>query len=160
MIRKTKGNRMLAQSLISSVVPPNESISINLRYDPFHEGNAVRKPAVTGKERSWLLRHGKADRSLLQQAVDFDFTSGAEVDAAVDYDRDDEAGGQGRAVALAVLFGLVDRLAEFGCVEGIEDGVFGIGSVPGFGGDGPDDSIPVAVGGNGRGCGGIDELRA
>jgi hypothetical protein len=44
---------MLAQSLISSVVPPNESVSINLRYDPFHEGNAVREPAVTGKERSW-----------------------------------------------------------------------------------------------------------
>ena len=151
---------MLAQSLISSVVPPNESISINLRYDPFHEGNAVRKPAVTGKERSWLLRHGKADRSLLQQAVDFDFTSGAEVDAAVDYDRNNKPGSQGRAVALAVLFRVVDRLAQLGCVEGVDDGVFGIGAVPGFGGDGPDDSILIAVGGDGRGRAGINELRA
>ena len=56
------------------------------------------------------------------------------------------------------LFGVVDRLAQPGCVEGVEDGTFGIGAVPGFGGDGPDDSICVAVGGNGNGCAGIDEL--
>jgi hypothetical protein len=72
----------------------------------------------------------QSDRSLLQQAVDFDLTSGAEVDAAVDYNWDDEAGGQGRAVALAVLLGVVDRLAQLGCIEGIENGVFGIGAVP------------------------------
>src|ERR1700730_4155907 len=72
------------------------------------------------------------DRSLLQQAIDFDFTSGAEVDAAVDYDRDDEAGGQGGAVALAVLFGVVDRLAPLGCIGGGEDGVVWVGGGAGF----------------------------
>src|SRR5215469_3589125 len=115
------------------------------------------------QKQDWWARSSivlQSDRSLLQQAVDFDFTSGAEVDAAVDYNRDDEAGGQGCAVALAVLFGVIDRFAQPGCVEGVEDGVFGIGAVPGFGGDGPDDSTPVAVGGNGRGCAGINELRA
>ena len=98
--------------------------------------------------------------SLLQQTVDFDFTSGSEVDVAVDYDRDDKASGQSRAVELAVLFGPVDRLAPLGCVEGVEDGMFGIPAVPSFSGNGPNDSVPVAVSGNARGCTGIDELRA
>src|SRR5215472_9140971 len=86
-------------------------------------------------------------KSPVQQAIDLDFTSGAEVDATLDYDRDDKAGSQGRAVALAVLLGLVDRFAQLGCVEGVEDGVLGIGAVPALGGDGQADRLPVHDGG-------------
>jgi hypothetical protein len=89
---------------------------------------------------------------LFQQAVDFDFASGGEVDAAVDDEWEDKPRGQGRSVALAVLFLGVDRLVEVGCVEGIEDGRLVVRAVPGLGRDGPDDSVLVAVGGDRR-CG-------
>ena len=45
-----------------------------------------------------------------------------------------------------------------GVLEGVEDGVFVVGAVPGFGGDGPDDGVLVAVAGNGWSCAGIYEL--
>ncbi len=55
---------------------------------------APLKPSVglSGPPRTSPARSSSID-SLLQQTVDFDFTSGSEVDATVDYDRDDKTGG-------------------------------------------------------------------
>src|SRR3984957_17812552 len=82
---------------------------------------------------------------LFQQPIHLDFASGAEIDAPVHHDRDDETRGHGGAVALAVPFGGVDRLSQPGCVEGVEDGGCRVRAVPDLGCDGPDDSVLVAV---------------
>ena len=95
---------------------------------------------------------------LLQEAVDFDLATSAEVDAAADDYRDDEAGGHGGAIAGGVLLGGVEGCAEFGGVVGIEHCGLVVCAVPDFRGDGPDDGVFVAVRGDGRSRAGICEL--
>ena len=58
---------------------------------------------------------------LLQKAVDVDLAAGAEIDTSADDDGDGEADGHAGAIALAVLLRSVDRLAEFGGIEGVKD---------------------------------------
>src|SRR5580700_12056404 len=83
---------------------------------------------------------------LLQEAVDFYFASCGEVDSAVDDDGDDEARGIRSAIALAVLFRGINWRAEFGGVVGVESCWPVVRAIPGFGGEGPDDGVLVAVG--------------
>src|ERR1700722_17972563 len=93
---------------------------------------------------------------LFEKSVDFDGAADGEINASVDDNRDYEASAVAGAIARAVLFGAVDGRAEFGGVIGVEYGGM-IGAVPGFGGDGPNDGVLCAVGGNGwRGAGIIE----
>ena len=95
---------------------------------------------------------------LFQESVDFDFTSSAEIDMSVDDDRDHETSSQGGAIALGDLCRGVNRCTKFIGVERIEDGGFVVGAVPCFGGDGPDDCVLVAIGGDRRCRAGILKL--
>src|SRR5436305_2211272 len=94
---------------------------------------------------------------LFQQPIHLDFASGAEIDAPVHHDRDHKTCGQRGTVALAVLFGAIEGLAEFSGIEGVK-GRGDVRTVPRFRSDGPDDRVLVAVGGNGRRCAGSLEL--
>src|ERR1700722_3087767 len=89
------------------------------------------------RQASW--KNGR--ESLLQQSIDFDFASRGEINASIYYYGDYEARRECGAITLAVLFRGVDRRAEFCGVKGVEDGRFVVGTVPRFGGDGPDDCI-------------------
>src|SRR5579864_126646 len=75
---------------------------------------------------------------LFQQPIHFDFTSGAEIDAPVHHDRDNKTCGQRGTVALAVLFGAIEGLAEFSGIEGVKDRG-DVRTLPRFRSDGPDD---------------------
>src|ERR1700722_19577830 len=93
--------------------------------------------------------------SLSQEPVDFDFASGAEVYASCDYYWDNEPRSHGGAVALAVLLGGVDRLANIFRIIRVEYRRFVIGTIPCLSRDYPDDCIFIAVGGDGRRGAGI-----
>ena len=69
-------------------------------------------------------------RALFQQTVNFDFASSAGLQATIRDQRDDEAGGQRGAIPRTVLLGRINRLAELGGVECIEDGWAIIGAIP------------------------------
>ena len=62
--------------------------------------------------------------------------------------RDNKTRGQRRTVALAVLFGAIEGLAEFSGIEGVKRRG-DVRTIPGFRSDGPDDRVLVAIGRNG-----------
>ena len=63
---------------------------------------------------------------------------------AVDYYRDVEAEGLAGSVALIVVFAVVEFVVDVGGVPGGEFGL-GVGAVPGFGAEDPEDAVFVSV---------------
>src|SRR5580704_8070132 len=96
--------------------------------------------------------------ALLQEPVDFDFATGAKIDAAVRHERNYEARGVSGAVACRILLGSVKRIAHLRSVEGIQDGRL-LRTVPSFRGDRPEDTVFRAVRGDGGRRARIIEMR-
>jgi len=97
-------------------------------------------------------------RISLQQAIHIYLASRPEIHAAIYDERKHKAGGHSSTIALTVLFGRVEWFSEFRGIEAVQDRWLVVETVPGFGCDGPDDSVPFPIRGHGRSRPGVGEL--